>query len=395
MPPEAPDAWANIIQPVGLSRVEPLYTPPRVPMRVRRGPSTLLRVMLLIVLPTLLSGLYFGLIAADRYVSEARFVVRKPSSPTRSSAAQSLSIDDAPKGLGGDDSYAVRDFLESRDALALLLDKTDFRAAVARGGNDWAWRFPGPLTGHSDEDLYRLYKSLVTVDYDSSTGLTSLDIQAFDPVEAQRIAVVLMGGGEALLNRMNERARDDAIRVAEAEVARAKQLALTVQEQVTAFRDRESVIDPMQISKTVLNTIAALSLQLVENRAQLDVTMQASPNSPQIVQLRAHVKALEQQIDQERGTLAGNDRSLAPQIAEYERLTLQRTFAEKSFVSALSQLESARLDAQRQQDYLERVVEPHVADEAHYPHRILWILGTFLAGCAVFRMFRPQAPART
>lgn len=394
MPPDAPDAWADILQPVGLSRLEPLYTPPLAPVRVRRRSRTLARVMLLIVLPTLLSGAYFGLIAADRYLSEARFVVRKPSNPTRGTA-QTLSIDDAPKGLGGDDSYVVRDFLNSRDALALLLDKTDFRAEVARAGNDWFWRFPGVLTGDSDEDLYRLYQWFVKIDYDTSTGVTSLDVQAFDPEKARRFAVVLMEGGEALLNRMNDRARADAIRVAEDEVAHSKQRALEAQERVTAFRDRESVIDPTQLSKTVLNTMTALSLQMVENRAQLDVTMQASPHSPQIAPLRSHVKALQEQIDHERGTLAGDDRSLAPRIAEYERLTLQRTFAEKTFVSALNQLEAARLDTNRQQDYLERVVEPHAADEARYPWRILWTFGTFLVGCAVFWMFRPRKTVGT
>jgi capsular polysaccharide transport system permease protein len=340
-----------------------------------------------------LSGSYFGLIAANRYVSEARFVVRKPNNPNRG-AAQSLSVEDGPKGLGEDDSYAVRDFLESRDALGLLLDKTDFRADVAAAGNDWFWRFPSPLTGHSDEDLYQLYQSLVTVDYDSSTGVTGLRIQAFDPQEARRIAVVLMDGAETLLNRMNDRARADAIRVAEAEVTRTKQLAMAAQERVTAFRDRESVIDPTQISKTVLTTISALSLELVETRAQLEVALHQAPNGPQIVLLRSRVTALQQQIDHERGTLAGDDRSLAPRIAEYERLTLQRGFAEKSFISALNQLEAARLDTQRQQDYLERVVEPHVPDEPHYPFRMLWTFGTFLAGCAMFWMFRPQAPAK-
>jgi capsular polysaccharide transport system permease protein len=394
MPPEAPDAWADIIQPISLARLEPLYTPPRLPVHAGRRPRTLLRVVLLIVLPTLLTGSYFGLIAAKRYVSEARFVVRKPDNPNRGSA-QSLSIEEAPKGLGGDDSYAVRDFLESRDALGLLLDKTDFRASLARAGNDWAWRFPGPLTGHTEEGLYKLYQSLVTVDYDSSTGVTTLRVEAFDPADASRIATVLMTGGEALLDRMNQRARADAIRVAETEVERSKQVALAAQERVTAFRDHESVIDPTQVSKTVLNTIAALSLELVETRAQLDVTLHESANSPQIPLMRSRAKALQQQIDDERGTLAGGDRSLAPRIAEYERLTMQRGFAEKTFVSALSQLEAARLDAQRRQDYLESVVEPHTPDEAHYPFRMRWILGTFLVGCMVFWMFRAKAPVHT
>jgi capsular polysaccharide transport system permease protein len=59
---------------------------------------------------------------------------------------------------------------------------------------------------------------------------------------------------------------------------------------------------------------------------------------------------------------------------------------------ALNLREAARLDAQRQQEYLERVVEPHVADEARYPWRISWTLGALIAGCIVFRLFRPQVP---
>lgn len=393
MPPEAPDAWADIIQPMGLSRLETIYAPPTLPPQ--RGPvrRTWLRFALLALLPALLSGLYFGLVATDRYLSEAHFVVRKPNAPTRG-PSQGLSIEDGPKGLGGDDSFAVRDYLMSRDALQLLLDKADLRAALARGGNDWPWRFPSPLTGHTNEDLYRLYQSLVGIDYDSSTGVTTLRAEAFQASDAKRIATVLMAGGEALVNRLNERARADAIQVAQAEVSRAKAQALDAQDKVTAFRDQEAVIDPTQLSETVLKTIGALSLQLVEARAQQDVTAQASPNSPQIPLLRARVAALSQQIEHERNALAGDGHSLAPRIAEYERLTLQRGFAEKSFVSALSLQEAAKLDAQRQQAYLEQVVAPREADEARYPWRVAWTLGAFLAGCAVFWMFRPPAAGK-
>lgn len=390
MPPEAPDAWIDVIQPAGMSRLDPIYPVSYPPLAHGRPPARpWRRFALLVLVPTLLAGAYFGGIAADRYVAEAHFVVKKPNAGPRG-AGQSLSIEEGPKGFGGGDSYAVRDFLMSRDALRLLLDKSDFRAAVARGGIDLAWRFPSPLTGSTDEDLYRLYESLVSVDYDSSTGVTTLRTQGFSADDAKRIATTLIAGGEDLVNRMNERARTDAIRVAQAEVARARQEALLAQEKVTAFRDHEAVIDPTQLSDTVLKTIGSLSQQLVEARAHLDVTIQASPRSPQIAILRARVGAIQAQIDQERTRLAGNDRSLAPRIAEYERLMLVRGFAERSFLSALNLLEAARLDSQRQQAYLEQVVEPRAADEARYPRRILWILGTFLAGCAVFRLFRPK-----
>lgn len=390
MPPEAPDAWADILDSAAQSRLEPLYLPPQPPAHQARRPRGILLFALLVVLPTLLTGLYFGLIAPDRYVTEASFVVRKPGGPQRG-PAQSLSIEEGPKGFGGDDSYALRDYLLSRDALRLLIDKADFRAAVARAGNDWLWRFPSPINGATNEKLYELYGSLVKAEYDSGTGVTTLRVQAFRPQDAKRIAEVLMQGGEALVNRMSEHARSDAVQVAEAEVARDRQLAMEAEDRITAFRYRNSVIDPTQMSKTVLGTIAALSLRLVEERAQLEVTQSAAPNSPQIPLMRARVAAIQQQIDHERTSLAGNDGSLAPVIADYERLTLQRAFAESTYVSALNLREAARLDALRQQEYLEHVVEPNSADEAHYPWRGTWTLTVFLTGLLMFWMFRPKS----
>jgi capsular polysaccharide transport system permease protein len=393
--PEAPDAWADIIQLVELSRPSEVGTfgAPSAPFPPpRRSRRMALRFLLLVVLPTTVAGAYFAALAADRYVAEARFLIRTPNAPS-ATPGQSLSIESGPKGLGTDDSFAVRDFLLSRDAMRLALDRAGLRPAWERGGRDPLWKFPGPLTGRSDEDLFRLYQSLVSVNYESSTGLTVLRVQAFDPEDARRVAATLLAGGEALLNRLNDRARSDAVRVAEAEVARSQERARQAQNAVTAFRRREAVIDPTQLSQTVLATIGALSLQRVEAAAQIDMTAQTSPNSPQIPPLRSRMRALQHQIDHERATLAGGENSFAPRIAEYERLTLERDFAEKSFVSALSLLQTARLDAERQLAYLVRVVEPRAADDAAYPRRVLWTGLVMLSGLAVFWMFRPPPPA--
>jgi capsular polysaccharide transport system permease protein len=393
--PEAPDAWVEFIQPIEFSRPAPADSFALPQARPRRWMRTAVRFLLIVLLPTLIAGTYFGLVAADRYVSEAKFLVRKPNALGRG-PAQTLSIEEGPKGLGTDDSYALRDYMLSRDAMRLLVDKADLRGAVARAHNDVFWWFPSPFGETSDEALYRRYLSLVSVDYESSTGVTTLYVEAFRPEDAQRIANVLMDGGETLLNRLNERARGDAVQLATAEVARSRAEASAAEERLTAFRERETVIDPTKYSETVLVTMGTLSLQLVDTAAQLDVTMQASPHSPQIAPLRGRVRALQAQIDHERDTLAGGDMSLAPKIRDYERLALARDFAERSYISALDLQEAARLDAVRQQEYLEHVVEPGLPDKALYPYRILWTVGTLLAGLTIFVLFRPARakPAR-
>ena len=384
--PDAPDAWSNVTELLELSRPLGLAPPKR-----RFDWRPWLRVLLIAVLPTIVAGVYFGLIAVDRYVSEARFVIREPNSAGRL-VPSSGTIADLPKSTGSTNAFAVHDYILSRDALALLERSVDLRAMLRAAAGDPFWRFAFPFGSGSEEDMYDYYRRLVSLDYDDSTDVSTLRVQAFRPRDAQRIAAILLGGAEAMLNRMNERADADALRVAEAEVASSREAALAAEDALTAYRNREQVVDPLELSKTVLSTIATLTQQLVATAADLDIALHLSAHSPQIRPLRSRINALQAQIDHERGVLAGSDRSLAPRIAGYERLLLLRSFAEQRYVSALTLLETARLDAERQSAYLERVVNPRAPDQPRYPFRLLWPAVTLLAGLLTCWLFRPMEP---
>ena len=387
MPPEAPDSWSDVTELMELSR--PL-APPR--LKPRRDFRLLWRILLIAVLPTLLIGGYLNLIAVDRYVSEARFVIREPNAAGRIVPAGS-SIADLPKGTGNENAFAVHDYVLSRDALALLERSLPLRAMLAPAAGDPLWRFPAPFASASEENLYDYYRRLVALDYDDSTNISTLHVQAFGAADAERIATILLGGAEAMLNGMNQRAHADALRVAEEEVARSRTEALAAQAALTDYRDREQLIDPLELSRTVLATITTLTEELVNTAAQLDIALHASAQSPQIPSLRSRIAALQAQIDHERGVLAGSDRSLTPRIAAYERLLMLRNFAEQRYVSALTMLETARLDAVRQAAYLERVVNPHTADQPRYPLRVLWPTVAFLVGLLICWLFRPSSIA--
>ena len=94
---------------------------------------------------------------------------------------------------------------------------------------------------------------------------------------------------------------------------------------------------------------------------QINELEKNSPKAPQITPLRTRRAALEAQIATERRRLAGDAQSIAPRIAEYERLMLEREFAEKALMSAMTAVEMARVEALRQQVYLERVATPRPA----------------------------------
>lgn len=338
--------------------------------------------LIVVLLPTTLAALYFGFIASDRYVSESTFVVRSAKSPLSGGLGGLLQIVGISRSQ--DDSYSVQEYLLSRDAVTALSQRLPIRDIFNRDGADFVARFPNPIHGDTDEQLFQYYKSRISVVHGATTGLTTLKVEAFQAQDALLISRTLLELGESLVNRMNERIRADAIRYAEAEVVRGQERLVETQIAITEFRNRELMLDPSKSSLIVAELIGRLAAELAVVMSQLREVEASSPNSPQIAGLQRRISALEAQIVLERQRVSNASDGLAEKIAGYERLTLQREFAVKALSSAVTSLEVARNEARRQQLYLERVVEPHIPDYAEQPRRLRSILLTFAGSLMLF-----------
>jgi capsular polysaccharide transport system permease protein len=350
--------------------------------RLRRGAL----FFLLVALPTLACGLYFFAVAADRYESEVKFVVRSPATSATnqlSSLVQGSSII-----RSSDDAYIVREYILSRDAMNALIDRAGLMDALERPEADFLWRYPPLLFRPTAERLFKHYLKFVSVDYEHSTGVATLRVQAFRPGDAQRLAEALVERSEALINSLNQRSGADAIASALDEVKTAERRAHEALDAVTDFRNRMRTIDPSQSSLATFNTIASLSLATAETNATLTDVEKETPGGPQVTALKHKIDALQQQIGVERQKLAGSSDSLAPQVAEYEGLVLNQTFAEKAFMSALATLESARVDAIKQRVFVEPITTANLPDYRAYPYRLSWTLGIFAIAFMIWRIVR-------
>ncbi|MEQ1740566.1 MAG: capsule biosynthesis protein, partial [Methyloglobulus sp.] len=118
-----------------------------------------------VIVPTLLSILYFGFIASDVYISESRFIVR---SPDRQSASP-LGIIFKETGFSSeqDDSYTVQDFMLSRDALKSLDYKLGVRKIFASNSIDIFSRFAGLDWDDSFEALHIYYQDKVSIEIET------------------------------------------------------------------------------------------------------------------------------------------------------------------------------------------------------------------------------------
>lgn len=331
---------------------------------------------LTVVLPTLAAVVYFGFIAADIYISESRFVVRSPERSTASPLGMLL------KGTGftrsQDDSYTVQDFMLSRDALLTLDEKLGLRAAFDKG--DVFSRFPGLDWDDSFENMHRYYQKMVGVQLDPVSSIATVTVRAFSAEEAQKINQHLIEMSEALVNQLNERGRQDMIRFAANEVAEAEKKAKLAALALARFRNEKGVIDPEKQSAIPLQQIAKLQDELISSKSQLAQLQMLTRDNPQIPVLKKRIQMLETEIELESSRVAGGGRSLASKAADFQRLALEKEFADKQLASALASLEQARNEAQRQQLYLERIAQPNLPDAALEPRRLRNILAVIVLG---------------
>jgi capsular polysaccharide transport system permease protein len=330
-------------------------------------------------LPTLAAGVYYFAIASDLYSSEAKFIVRSPKQVQTSGIGALLQS----TGLGraADDTAAVQDFVMSRDAVRKLEQKDDLRVVLSRPEGDFLTRFPGILFWRKDfEALFGSYDRFVSVETDTSTGLTALRVKAYRPEDAHRLANALLTYSEQLINELNERARKDALDTARREVDGAEQRIAQIQGELTAYRVKQKMLDPKSASAGVLELIGQMNAAQTNARAQLGELLKNSPNSPQIPLVKTRIASLDKLIGEERAKLSGETDSVVASLSEYERLSLQRELGEKALASAFTSLEAARIEAQRQQLYLETIAQPNLADYPLYPKRIVSFV-TVVATC--------------
>lgn len=355
----------------------------RLPAPLRDRLSRTSKLFLLsVVLPTLLSVVYYGLWASDVYLSESRFVVRSPEK----SAASPLGmiLQGAGFARAQDDTYTVHNYVVSRDALAALEKQVAVRRAYGSDDIDIFSRFAGIGFDDSFEALHQYFTGKVEVTFDASSAVSVLTVRAFSAEDAWAINEHLLAQSEALVNQLNDRGRQDLIQFAQSEVAAAEEKARRAALALSDFRDRKGVIDPEQQSAIQLQQVAALESELLATRARLDQLRKFAPENPQIPSLLQQEKSLRQAVAAERARVAGSSSSLANKAAEYQRLVLDREFADQQLATALSSMESARNDAQRKQLYLDRIVQPNKPDVALEPRRLRIIAFTFVLGLIVW-----------
>lgn len=354
--------------------------------RRRRMVMLGLRLLAFVILPTVLAGWYYFVIATPLYATNSQFRIQSAEGQTGTAG-----------GLGGllggsqlatnTDSVAVQSYLTSRDAMLRLDGDKGFRAAFQNPAIDPVKRLPPDAT---NEQTFDLYRKSVKIGYDPTEGMIDMEVIAPDPRQSQEFSLALIAYAEEQVDQMTARLRGDQMEGAIAIYQDAEAKVLAAQRRVQELQQTLGVLDPVAEGTVVMNQVSALETQLATKRLELgQVLSNPQPLQSRVAALRGDITRLEEMIAETRQQLTqgGEDRnSLALisgelRIAESELLTRQELLA-----TAAAQMEAARIEANKQVRYLSLSVAPVAPDEATYPKAFQNTLVAFLIFSGIYLM---------
>lgn len=332
----------------------------------------------IVILPTLLVALYFGLIASDQYESEAHLVVRSNGGGKDSGSG----LDAVLKSFGTSDSSreasTLGDYMRSHDVVASLRRNTQLVERYRRPEADFISRLQ--KADPTNEELLKYFKSRSNIDLDSETGIINVRVRAFRPADSYAIINAMLALGEERVNALNLRSYESMQTLARRQLADAEKGLQASQAALAAFRRGQGDVDPQGSAEAQLKLVTDLRKEEAMARAEMEaIAAQIGSNNPQYKALQSRAEAINGQLNSQEGFLVGNSRSIAARLGNYQDLELRREFESKRYAAAAAALESAREQATRQQLFVVRLVEPNMPQKATYPKAVKSIFTVFLS----------------
>jgi len=335
---------------------------------------SLLGLLVFFAMPAVLVIAYFALIVSNQYVSEARFAVRGGERP----AADAIS---AITGLASftqvQDSLIIVNYIKSQALVEDLDRRIGLRALYASDKIDWLSRFDlnDPI-----EMLVKYWQGRVKIAIEAPSGIVTVQVSAFSPEDALKIADATVDLSERLVNGLSAQARKDAVSEAESEVARAETRLRDARMSLRDLRNEQSTLDPRRTAEGIGQLISELRLEKIRLEQELTASQRGkvAETAPQNQILRTRIEVIGEQIAGLENLLTSEGKTgsdtIASKITRFDELELERQIAEKQYTLAAAALERAKINAGGKRVYLATFVQPVLAHDPSSPKRFLFSL---------------------
>jgi capsular polysaccharide transport system permease protein len=347
--------------------------------------SRLSVAQLIIVVPVLLSGIYFYGVARNRFVTRSDFVIRKAEAAEAGGTGANglVALLGQNNQVSLEDARYLKTYLQSPQVLSDLRRTFNVDRAYRKQGLD---PFAGIDQHMSPEKRLVFFKKQVAVSLDEISGAIVLRTVGLDPESSLDLNRFMLSKSEQFVNRLNQDISLKQLNFAEQELLRARNILEQAKNNLINYQTINTVVNPKEEAEMAGQAIAKMQEKLVESKIQL-TTMKykyKDPNEPEVLALTDEVNELRRQIELERKSLVSKKgRNLNQKAADLNRYESDVTFATDMYRMALSSVEKARVESKRQQKFMALLSAPQLPEDPQNDWRskgFFTVLATSLVG---------------
>lgn len=372
----------------GEAKGGPVVRPAASPAKMRRRHwGVLFSFIMFVLLPLALFAAYLWIIADDRYSSTVGFTVRQEEGTSGTDLLGNLA-NLTGGGGGSKEGDVLYEFIRSQKIVSEIDQSLGLREYFSsHWSSDPVFALKPDAT---IEDLHDYWGRTVRVSYDQGTGLTELRVITFDPDMAQAIAEEIVSESQAMVNGLNEQAREDAIRYANVELEQTQERLKAARSALVEFRTRTQIVDLQADIQARMGVVSNLQQRLALELVAFDeLSAVTNEEDPRYAQTLRRIRVIRERIVEERSTFANTEvlstgEDYPTLISEFEGLTVGREFAEAAYRAALTTRDSALANATRQSQYLVTYIAPTLAESAGFPQRFLMLSLAALFACLLW-----------
>ena len=353
--------------------------------RQRNFIMLLTRLAFFVFLPTILAGFYYYKLATPLYATKSEFLVQQAEAQGMGGGLGSLFR--GTQFATSQDAITVQSYLQSRDAMLRLDDEEGFKAHFSQDFIDPIQRLE---PGATNEAAYKIFRRNVKIAYDPTEGIIKMEVIAADPASSQRFAEALLRYAEAQVDHLTQRVREDQMSGARDSYNDAEAKVQAAQQQVLDLQEKLGVLDPKVETAMVMGQVAELEATLRQKQLELQQLLDnAKPSRARVAGVKGDISRLDAQVGELRASMTEGTPGTASlaqvsgklRIAETELQTRQLMLSQ-----SLQQLETARIEANRQVRYLTLGVSPIAPDEPTYPRAFESTALAFLIFAGIYMM---------
>jgi len=313
------------------------------------------------------SIIYVGLIKTSFFQSSAVITIKNLDDTSTTSSL--LGLVSGQSNDSTQDAMILQEYLKSYEVYDKLDKQFDLNTYYSSFDLDFLQKM---YSFNSYEEYVELYNKHLGIIYDETSNITTISFLHVDAKKAQEIVNFLINEAEYKLNEYNKQTASKQLYFIKKETAKQKEVLEKSIKNLAKYQDTQNTLDPNSQANTNTTILSELKGRLVENTAKLQKLSKYLTNSSfEIIDLKREISQIKNSINQIKKEQSGrgSNTTLNKTIFEFEKIKAEVDLNTELYKQALLQLQSAKIDVNKENKTLQVLVNPNFAQSYSEPKR--------------------------